>query len=71
MHDRIAALMLGCPADSTVLLDLENQQDAWKGHRLYAEVSYALDRLLADSSLSLTALRDFLADAGCQLEKGG
>jgi type VI secretion system protein ImpM len=71
MHERIAGLMLGSVPDADVLLDLANEQEAWKRHRLYAEVSYALDRLLADSSLSLTELCGFLHDAACQLEKGG
>lgn len=71
MHDRIAALMLGGMPDPSTLLDIENEQDAWKSHRLYPEVSYALDRLLADPSLSLDALCAFLSDVGGQLEKGG
>ena len=71
IHDRIASVMLGSKPDPSLLLDLENEQDAWKCHRLYAEVSYALDRLLADPSLTVDALCDFLADVAAQLGKGG
>lgn len=71
MHDRIASFMLGNSPDASLLLDLMHEQEAWKSHLLYAEVSYALDRHLADPSLSLAALCDFLYEASCQLGKGG
>lgn len=71
MHDKITSFMLGGVTDPSLLLDLENEQEAWMRHPLYAEVSYALDRLLADPSLSVDALCDFLADVGRQLGKGG
>jgi type VI secretion system protein ImpM len=61
-------VMLGAAVDSTTQLDLANEQTAWKSHRTYAEVSYALGRLLADPGCLLSTLRDFLGDVGRQLE---
>lgn len=71
MYDKIAAIMLGNPPEASQLLDLESEQEAWRGHHLYAEVSYAIDRLLGDPSLSVEALCDFLAGVDDQLGKGG
>lgn len=67
-HDKLTTVMLGGTLDSAARLDLCVEQDAWKSHRMYAEVSYALGRLLADPSLPLSALRDFLRDVGQRLE---
>lgn len=53
--------------DANVMLDLARDEPAWRNHRLYAEASYALDRLLADPALSLAGLRDFLSDIGRKL----
>lgn len=61
-------VMLGAAVDSTTQLDLASEQTAWKSHRTYAEVSYALGRLLADPGCLLSTLRDFLGDVGRQLE---
>ena len=62
--------MLGGALDASARLDISCEQDAWKNHRLYAEVSYALGRLLAEPGLSLQALCDFLTDVGKKLEDG-
>lgn len=50
-----------------MLLDLGVEQDAWTSHRMYAEVSYALGRLLADPRCSLSELSCFLGDMSRQL----
>lgn len=67
-QDKLAALMLGGGLDTNARLDLCNEQEAWKNHRLYAEVSYALGRLLADRTVSLDSLCTFLGDMGKELE---
>lgn len=61
-------VMLGAAVDATTQLDLATEQPAWKNHRTYAEVSYALGRLLADPGCLLSTLRDFLGDVGRQLD---
>jgi type VI secretion system protein ImpM len=67
-HEAFTTSMLASDPDPAVLLDLCNEQDAWRNHRLYAEVSYALARLLADPALSLFGLCEFLQDVGHKLE---
>ncbi len=67
-HEKFATIMLGGSLETASRLDLHSEQDAWKNHRLYAEVSYALGRLLADPALSLQALCEFLRDVGKKLE---
>lgn len=69
-QERFAAIMLGGVLDASARLDLCAEQEAWKNHRLYAEVSYALGRLLAEPDLSLHALCEFLSDVGRKLEEG-
>ncbi|SNS32517.1 type VI secretion system protein ImpM [Noviherbaspirillum humi] len=49
-------------------LDLGSRQEAWCRHPLYAEVAYALDRLLADPACSLKRLAWFLADVSAKLD---
>jgi type VI secretion system protein ImpM len=68
-QDKLVRIMLGEPQAFAAALDLRNEQEAWKGHRLYAEVSYALGRLLADPALSLFALCEFLTDVQQKLEE--
>lgn len=67
-HEKFATIMLGSGLEMAARLDLCREQDAWKNHCLYAEVSYALGRLLADPMLSIQALCDFLRDVGSKLE---
>lgn len=67
-HDKLTTLMLGGVLDAGARLDLCTEQEAWKNHRMYAEVSYALGRLLADPTLSLQALREFLGEMEEKLE---
>jgi type VI secretion system protein ImpM len=66
-HERLVMQMLGAAGEST-LLDLHTEQEAWKSHRLYAEVSYALGRLLADPALKLDVLCRFLGEVSVKLE---
>lgn len=70
VQERFTTIMLGGALDAAARLELGSEQDAWKNHRLYAEVSYALGRLLAEPGLSLHALCEFLVDVGRKLEEG-
>lgn len=69
VQERFAAIMLGGALDMSCRLELAKEQQAWTNHRLYAEVSYALGRLLAEPGISLRALCDFLADVGRKLDE--
>lgn len=66
--DRLTTVMLGGALESIARLDLYAEQEPWANHRMYAEVSYALGRLLADPALPLGALRTFLKELGRKLE---
>lgn len=70
VQERFATVMLGGALETSAFLDISCEQDAWKNHRLYAEVSYALGRLLAEPELCLQTLCDFLVDVGKKLEDG-
>jgi len=70
VQERFATIMLGGGLDASCRLELSTEQQAWTNHRLYAEVSYALGRLLAEPGISLRALCDFLADVGRKLDEG-
>ncbi len=70
VHERFTTIMLGGGIEPAACLDLRNEQEAWKNHRMYAEVSYALARLLAEPGLSLQSLCEFLMDVGRKLEEG-
>jgi len=50
----------GGDLETNRLLALGEPQKAWQAHRLYAEVAYALNRLLNDSSSSLSHVNTFL-----------
>ncbi|RIX42008.1 MAG: type VI secretion system-associated protein TagF [Rhodocyclales bacterium GT-UBC] len=63
-------LMIGGEVESSMLLDLASRHDAWVSHRLYAEVSYVLGRLLADPDCRMAALAGFLEDMSQRLEGG-
>jgi len=52
-----------------MLLDLGVEHDAWTSHRMYAESSYALSRVLADPACSLATLCTFLGVMSRQLAK--
>lgn len=69
MHDKFAMLMLGSASDSSIVLDLRNEHEAWKNHRLYSEVSYALARLLCTRTLPIRDLCQFLQDVGQRLKE--
>lgn len=69
IHDKFAILMLGGASESSMILDLRDEHEAWKNHRLYSEVSYALARLLGDQALSIQDLCLFLRDVGQRLKE--
>jgi len=69
MPDGFFGALLGGVFDPRLVLDLAEPQEAWKSHRLYAEVSYALGRLLADPACRLAELQDFLKGVGQQLDE--
>lgn len=66
--DSFSSVMLGGTIDRSMLLDLGVEHDAWKSHRMYAEASYALGRLLADPDFRLSKLLGFLENMSRQLE---
>lgn len=68
VSDSFVSLLLGCRLDQGMQLDLAHEHDAWKSHRMYAEASYALGRVLADPDYRLTALCRFLEDMSRLLE---
>jgi type VI secretion system protein ImpM len=55
--------------DANDILELGREEAAWRNHPLYAEASYALDRLLAEPDLRLAALQGFLRDIGRKLRR--
>ena len=63
------SLMLGAPMERAMLLDLGAEHEAWTSHRMYAESSYALSRVLADPASNLATLCSFLGVMGKQLAK--
>lgn len=70
LPDQFSSVMLGGAPDPAMVLDLAGEHEAWMSHRLYAEVSYALGRLLADPECSLGQLVGFLGEVGRQLAAG-
>lgn len=66
--DGFVSVMLGGGMESDTPLDLAREHDAWKSHRMYAEASYALGRVLADPDFRLASLCVFLEDMSRQLE---
>jgi type VI secretion system protein ImpM len=69
IHDKFAITMLAGAQDRTMILDLRDEHEAWKNHRLYAEVSYALGRTLGDPGLSIRDLCRFLEEVGRKLKE--
>ena len=67
LPDSFASVMLGAEAVRPMLLDLGAANDAWTSHRMYAEVSYALGRFLADPDYRIAELCGFLGDMSRQL----
>ena len=63
------SLMLGAPMERAMMLDLGSEHEAWTSHRMYAESSYALSRVLADPACNLATLCSFLGVMGKQLAK--
>ena len=64
-----AKVMLGGDVSDPMVLDLGTPNEAWMSHRMYAEASYALGRILADPECRLAALCSFLRDMSRELEK--
>ena len=62
-------VMLGAAIASPMVLDLGPENEAWMSHRMYAEASYALGRILADPECRLSALCSFLGDMSRELER--
>ena len=62
-------VMLGASIESPMVLDLGAENEAWMSHRMYAEASYALGRILADPDCRLSALCGFLNDMSRELER--
>ena len=71
MPDGFAGAMLDTPVPASLMLDLSQEQGAWSSHRMYAEVSYALSRMLADPDARLTPLSSLLEGIGRQLDRDG
>lgn len=67
-QEKLVTIMLGGELDANARFDLCTEHEAWKNHRLYAEVSYALGRLLTERTVSLNSLCTFLRDVGRELE---
>jgi len=66
--DSFGSVMLGAEIESSMLLDLGSEHPAWMSHRMYAEASYALGRILTDPDCRLSMLCDFLGEMSRQLE---
>jgi len=66
--DSFVNVMLGGRRERDMLLDLGAEHDAWRSHRMYAEASYALGRVLSDPDFRLSMLFNFLGDMSRQLE---
>lgn len=71
MPDGFTGAMLGTPTPPSLMLDLSQEQGAWSSHRMYAEVSYALSRMLADPEVRLAPLCSLLEGIGRQLDRDG
>lgn len=67
LPDSFGSVIVGGVAEGTILLDLSAENSAWTSHRMYAEVSYALGRFLADPDCRISALCSFLGDMSRQL----
>lgn len=67
--DSFSSVMLGGAIERPMLLDLGAEHEAWMSHRMYAESSYALSRILADPDCRLAMLCSFLGDMSRQLER--
>lgn len=68
VSDSFVSVLLGCPIEADMQLNLAQEHEAWKSHRMYAEASYALGRVLADPEFRIAALGEFLEDMSRQLE---
>ena len=67
MPDRAMVAMLGGETPEDSRLDLCSEKRPWLAHKLCAETSYAMDRLLNDPGATLSALANFLRDVGEKL----
>lgn len=68
LPDSFVNVMLGGAVERGMLLDLGIEHEAWKSHRMYAEASYALGRILVDPDFRLSMLCGFLDEMTQQLE---
>jgi type VI secretion system protein ImpM len=53
---------LGGELSEDCRLDLYSEIRPWQSHKLYAEIAYAMDRLLADTGVALSNLSGFLRE---------
>ena len=67
LPDSFASVMLGADVAPPMLLDLGAENAAWTSRRMYAEVSYALGRFLADPDYRISELCAFLGGVSRQL----
>lgn len=63
----LAALASDTPAP--IEMNLHETQEAWRAHRGYADMAYAISRLCADPGIRLAALLEFLTETGLQLAR--
>lgn len=62
-------VILGGDVTAPMVLELGAENEAWMSHRMYAEASYALGRILADPECRLAELCTFLGDVSRELER--
>lgn len=71
MPERAILMAMGGDVHESVRLDLRSEQKTWQAHKLYAETAYALERLVQDPSLTLSALLAFLGKVGQKIAAAG
>lgn len=67
--EKFLAALFGAPLDAWSVLNIDDSNPPWSGHRLYAETVYVLGRLLADLQAPISSLLEPLADIGMRLGK--
>lgn len=67
LPDSFGNVLVGGALQPSMSLDLGAEHEAWASHRMYAEVSYALGRFLADPECRIFDLCGFLREMSRQL----
>jgi type VI secretion system protein ImpM len=62
---------LGGAVPEEARLDLGREQEPWQSHKLYPETAYAMDHVLGDPALRISALCAFLEDVGRKFALAG